>query len=204
MKSPHPPTLGGLLRALRARNQWTLKQLSELSGIPLSTLSKIEHDRLSLNYERLVQLSQRLNLSMGELFSAPLPAERGVTARRSIGRLRDAPHVGGRNYDAYLLCAELRRKRMIPVLTRIHARSLQEFGELVRTPGEEFVYVLDGAVALHTEFYDPTVLRAGESSYIDSDMGHAYVLAEGCDSATVLAVAACDDEQPLLDALAAQ
>ncbi|MCA1595833.1 MAG: helix-turn-helix domain-containing protein, partial [Chloroflexi bacterium] len=35
------PTIGSLLRALRGRHGWTLKQMSERSGIPLSTLSKV-------------------------------------------------------------------------------------------------------------------------------------------------------------------
>ena len=55
--APHP-TIGGLLRSLRTRKGWTLKQMSEQSGIPLSTLSKVEHDRLTLTYDKLLQLSQ--------------------------------------------------------------------------------------------------------------------------------------------------
>jgi hypothetical protein len=34
----------------------------------------------------------------------------------------------------------------------------------------------------------------GESIYIDSNMGHAYVTAEGCDEATVLGVCSSTDE----------
>ena len=41
-------TLGALLRGVRNREGWTLKQMSEKSGIPVSTLSKVEHDRLTL------------------------------------------------------------------------------------------------------------------------------------------------------------
>ncbi|MBW8811771.1 MAG: helix-turn-helix transcriptional regulator [Lysobacter sp.] len=198
------PTIGGLLRSLRARNQWTLKQMSHHSGIPLSTLSKIEHDRLSLTYDKLLQLSQRLDISMSELFAEPpTPPRRTVTARRSIGRIRDAMRVTGKNYDSYYLCSELRRKRMTPVISHIRARNLKEFGGFVRRSGEEFVYVLEGAVALHTEYYDTTVLQTGEGSYIDSNMGQAYVLAEGCDAATVLAVCSSDDNEELLASLMA-
>ncbi len=46
MKTRHP-TLGSLLRALRARQGWTLKEMSERIDIPVSTLSKVEHDRSS-------------------------------------------------------------------------------------------------------------------------------------------------------------
>ena len=194
MKTRHA-TLGSLVRSLRARNGWTLKEMSERVDIPVSTLSKVEHDRLTLTYDKLQQLSQRLNMRMSELFSdAAEPNEPAVTARRSVGRLDDAVRVNTKNYDYYYLCTELRRKRMIPVYTHIRAKSVAEFGELVRHSGEEFIYVLDGAVEVHTEFYDPVVLHAGESIYIDSNMGHAYIAAEGCDEALVLAVCSSADE----------
>ena len=83
---------------------------------------------------------------------------------------------------------------MIPVLTRIRAKSVSEFGELVHHSGEEYIYVLEGRIEIHTEFYDPIVLEAGESIYIDSNMGHAYVAAEGCDEASVLGVCSSADE----------
>ena len=191
-----PPSLGGLLRALRARRGWTLKQMSDRTGIPVSTLSKVEHDRLTLTYDKLLQLSQRLNMRMSELFveedAAQEPA--AVTARRSIGSLEGAVEVSTPNYEYHYLCPELRRKRMIPVVARIRARSLEEFGDLVRHPGEEFVFVLSGRIAVHTEFYDPVTLGEGESIYLDSSMGHAYVAAEGCEEATVVAVNSAAEE----------
>ena len=65
------PTLGSLLHALRLRKGWTLKEMSERTGIPVSTLSKVEHDRLTLSYDKLVQLSQRLSIRISELFADP-------------------------------------------------------------------------------------------------------------------------------------
>src|SRR3546814_14598551 len=89
MTSQHP-TIGSLLRSLRARNGWTLKEMSERCGIPLSTLSKVEHDRLTLTYDKLLQISQRLNIRMSELFAEQGEAsEPAVTARRSIGRIEE-------------------------------------------------------------------------------------------------------------------
>jgi len=196
MKTRHP-TLGSLLRGVRARNGWTLREMSERTEIPISTLSKVEHDRLTLTYDKLLQVSQRLNIPLSELFAeaAVGPADAGpaVTARRSIGVVADAVRVNTRNYDYYYMCPELRRKRMIPIFTRIRAKSLEEFGELVRHPGEEYIYVLEGSIAVHTEFYDPVVLKSGESIYVDSNMGHAYV-ASGCDEAKVLGICSSADD----------
>ncbi|MFL9842267.1 XRE family transcriptional regulator [Sphingomonas sp. ST-64] len=193
------PTLGSFLRRLRSQEGWTLKQMSERTGIPVSTLSKIEHNRLTLSYDKLLQLAQRLGLRMSELFAES--AEPGdqqqqpVTARRSVGKIDRAVRVETANYDYFYMNTELRRKRMIPIITKIRARTVEEFGELVRHSGEEFIYVLEGAIEVHTEFYDPVVLHEGESIYIDSNMGHAYIAAEGCDEATVLGVCSSAEER---------
>lgn len=192
------PTLGGLLRSIRSRQGWTLKQMSEKTGIPVSTLSKVEHDRLTLTYDKLYELSRKLGLRMSELFAelsdeVALP----VTARRSLGNLQNAIRIETPNYDYHYLCSELRRKRMIPVIAKIRARSSKQFGEFVHHSGEEFTYVLKGRVVLTTEFYDPVTLEAGESIYFDSSMGHAYLTAVGCDEAEVLTVMSSADEEEM-------
>ena len=188
------PTLGQIIRELRARKGWTLKEMSEQSGIPVSTLSKVENGRLTLTYDKLQQMSQRLKIRMSDLFAAADPQVESITARRSIGRIDDSVRVNTPNYDYYYLCPELRRKRMIPIVTRISAKSLDQFGELVRHSGEEYIHVLEGSIVVHTEFYDPVALRAGEGIYIDSNMGHAYVAGEDCEEAVVLGVCSSSDE----------
>lgn len=183
------------MRALRAHNGWTLREMSDRSGIPVSTLSKVEHDRLTLTYDKLQQLSQRLGIRMSDLFAETSDtAETAVTARRSLGRLDRAIQVTTPNYDYHYLCPELRRKRMIPILTNIRAKTAEEFGDLVRHSGEEYIYVISGRIEVHTEFYDPVVLEEGESIYLDSQMGHAYVVGEGCEEATVLGICSSADE----------
>lgn len=192
------PTLGALIRGLRSRQGWTLKEMSVKSGIPVSTLSKVEHGQLTLSYDKLYQLSNKLGLRMSELFAEQdADVEPAVTARRSIGDMSTAVRVETPNYDYHYLCAELRRKRMIPVITRIRAKSVKEFGQLVHHTGEEFTYVLKGAVVLHSEFYDPVVLQEGQSIYFDSSMGHAYLTPDGCDEAEVLSVMSSADEEQM-------
>jgi transcriptional regulator with XRE-family HTH domain len=189
------PTLGDVIRRLRARRGWTLREMSERTDIPVSTLSKVEHDRLTLSYDKLVQLSQKLDIRIADLFTEAAPTtDSPVTGRRSIGRIADAVRVETPNYDYYYLCTELRQKRMVPILTRIRAKSLEEFGDLVSHSGEEYIHVLEGTIVVHSEFYDPVTLKTGEAIYIDSNMGHAYVAAEDCEEALVLGVCASSDE----------
>src|SRR6201989_2489804 len=82
-------TLGALIRRVRQKNGWTLRQMSEKVGIPLSTLAKVEADKLSLTYDKLQQFTSRLGMSMTEFLgqadvSAVEAAPRVVTARRSV------------------------------------------------------------------------------------------------------------------------
>lgn len=195
-------TLGAVIRQLRDSNGWTLREMSERTGIPVSTLSKVEHNRLTLTYDKLQELSVRLNIRMSDLFaeSDAAPEAAPVTARRSIGTRENAFRVQTANYDYYYLCTELRRKRMIPNITTIRARTLEEFGELVHHGGEEFIFVIKGSIVVHTEFYDPVTLEQGQSIYIDSNMGHAYLAAPDCEEAVTLAVMSSGDDD-LMDSL---
>ena len=93
------PTLGRILKELRSHRNWTLREMSERSGIPVSTLSKVENDRLTLTYDKLLQLSENLQIPISELFAETEPADESVTARRSIGRMAEAVRVTTPNYD---------------------------------------------------------------------------------------------------------
>lgn len=188
-------TLGAVITDLRTRNGWTLKEMSQRCGIPVSTLSKVEHDRLSLTYDKLVQLSERLNISIADLFvQSESSSPTAIMGRRSVGTIDSAVRVDTSNYEYYYLCTELRQKRMVPVVTRIHAQTIEEFGQLVRHSGEEFIYVVEGAIIVHAEFYDPIELKAGESIYIDSGMGHAYVCAPGFKETLTIGVMSSAEE----------
>lgn len=184
------------MRALRARYGLTLKEMAERTGIPFSTLSKVEHDRLTLTYDKLQMISEKLNIRMAELFAEPDDQGAAIAnSRRSVGRLADAIAITTPNYDYFYLSPELRQKDMIPIWTRVKARSLAEFGPLVRHEGQEFLYVLQGSIDVHTEFYGPVTLAAGESVYIDSRMAHGYTASAGCEEALVICVCSSTQEE---------
>lgn len=188
-------TLGSLVGAIRRNRGWTLKQMSEVVGIPLSTLAKVESDKLSFSYDKIQMVAYRLGMSMADFFGQSETGERGakmVTARRSLTGRGNSVSVETPNYHYAYLCSDLRHKRMVPIITELKARSLKEFGEPVSHPGEEFIYVLEGEIQVHLEFYTPTVLKQGQGIYIDSEMKHRYILND-CDRAVVLAVCAGDD-----------
>lgn len=171
------------LRALRAEKGWKIADVARMTGLAISTISKVENGRMSLTYDKLMQLAHGLSLDLADLLKpsgAPVSSmPTMVTARRSIARKGEEFHIAARSYDYWYLNTDLARKAITPILGEARAKTIGEFGELLRHAGEEFVYVLEGSLIVHTEFYNPARLEEGDSVYIDSTMGHAYLVAEG-------------------------
>ncbi|MFY3137883.1 helix-turn-helix domain-containing protein [Achromobacter xylosoxidans] len=173
MQGNKQSVLAQRLRALRQARDWTLKQAALATGVSASALSKIENGLLSPTYDNLIKIAAGLELDVAELFTAS-DAHMG-TGRRSLSRQGEGRQYETPYYDHRLLCTALSHKRMMPFHTRVKARSFDEFQDWSRHGGEEFVYVLEGEVELYTEFYEPARLKAGESFYIDSRMGHRVI-----------------------------
>lgn len=185
------PNLGRHLRSLRKERGLSLDQLSERSGISKASLSKVENDKMSLTYANLQKLSDGLGVEVAELFFTPSGEAPGrpLDARRSIDR-GDAPATLSTSHYVYTyLHTDLLRRAMTPFRMVLQARTIEEFGELIRHPGEEFIVVLDGTVEVHTDHYAPLRLNRGDSFYFDSMMGHAY-LSVGETLATIICVCA--------------
>jgi transcriptional regulator with XRE-family HTH domain len=202
-KSPAPDAKpGGALRALRTARGWTLAEVAQRTGLPISSLSKIENDRMSLSYDKLTRLCAGLEIDIAELFAADTAsaAPKGVAGRRSITRAGEGRAIDTSNYRHLYPAADLLNKRFVPIIAEPRARSLAEFGELIRHPGEEYACVMEGVVELHTDLYAPVRLEAGDSIYFDSSMGHAYI-AVGRGTCRVLSVCS-DNETQLIEAMA--
>ena len=178
-----------------------------MTGLSISALSKTERNQLSLTYDKLIQLSQGLRVDITTFFEEA-PGQAGTQSagpvatpagRRSINRRDDGLLIKTPNYEYVYLSTELLNKKFVPIIADIQARSLEEFGPLVAHEGEEFTYVLEGTVEVHTEHYAPAELKAGESIYFDSGMAHAYI-AKGEAPCRVMSVCS-SPEAALLDSL---
>ncbi len=175
MTRAQPSAIGARIRQLRRARHWTLKRLSEATQIPLSTLSKVETGGISLNIEKLLKVCAALGVDVMQLVAAGEgPAamrETGavVTGRRSLTLKGQARRVETDKSVYEHHASDFLRRKLQPSVLEVKAGHTPE---LIRHQGEEFIYVLQGAVEFISEFYEPTVLRAGESIYIDSSMAH--------------------------------
>ena len=193
--------LGASLRELRKQRGLTLAEASARCGLPLSTLSKIENNRMSVSYDKMVRIARALEVDIAQLFSSEPTVATSVGpvpgGRRSITRAGEGYAVETSNYAHLYPAADLLNKRIVPIVAEVRARSLAEFGELVRHSGEEYAYVLEGTVELHTDLYAPARLEVGDSIYFDSGMAHAYI-AIGSGPCRILSICSAE-AQHLLD-----
>ncbi|MDJ0656992.1 MAG: XRE family transcriptional regulator [Xanthomonadales bacterium] len=198
-----PAQLGTALRGLRQSHGWKLRDVAARSGLSVSTLSKVERGQLSLTYDRLIQLAEGLEVDISTLFSGPhSSATSGAAGRRSVTRHGEPDIVETDNYRHFYPNTDLLRRPFVPIVAEMKARTLDEFGPLVRHSGEEFTYVLEGTVIVHTEHYAPTTLEVGDSIHIDSNMGHAYLA--GCSGPCRVLSVCSATETAISDALANQ
>lgn len=185
---------GDKIRALRKREGLTLNEVSLRTGLAVSTLSKLEKGKVSLSYDKLMLLSKGLGVEVAQLLDST-PQGTGASSRggrRVVHRAGEGQLVETHSYRQLYLATELLNKQFTPLLGELKVRTIQEFfaefGDFIRHPGEEFALVLEGEVEFHTESYAPLRLKAGDSVYFDSEMGHAYL--KGTD-ATCRIVAIC-------------
>jgi len=177
-------------------------EVSRRTGYPVSTLSKIENDRVSLTYDKLARISAGLEVDFSQLFGAHEQEREAGGGRRSVARAGEGKLIESRNYIHVYPAAELLNKRLIPIVVDVRARSLEEFGELVRHAGEEYIFVLEGEVEVHTSVYAPVRLAAGDSIYLDSTMGHGYIAASD-QPCRILAICSGSESQ-MMQAVSAQ
>ena len=186
---PRSHDVGQALHRLRRENGWTLATVSEKTGVAVSTLSKIEKNQTSPNYDVLVRLCEGLEMNLAEFFQAgsgPMSAQ----GSRTVNRLGEGVRYESPHGEYLVLSGELAKKVMAPRLIRIPQGD--ETPSLVAShAGEEFFYVLRGAVKFFMEPYRSIVLKTGESVHFDARMPHATV-AEGDEEALVLVVSQTD------------
>ncbi|HEV2362915.1 MAG TPA: cupin domain-containing protein [Caulobacteraceae bacterium] len=176
MNAPARGEIGQQIRRRRRAHRMSLQQMSDATGLSISTLSKIENDLVELSYTRMIAISEALGVNLTELMTAAdVGVPSVVTGRRSITRAGEGALSEDDNYISSYLNTDISKKQMIPAIVTVKHRSLEEFGPMSRHKGEEFILVLSGEIELHTEYYNPVVLTEGESVYIDSTMPHAMI-----------------------------
>ncbi len=194
------PAPSRALRQARLAQGLSLRALSARAGLPYSTLSKLENGKMSLTYDKLIRLAQALNMDLKDIIADTVhPQSPVAVGRRSVTHSGEEMDADSERHVHHYPAADLLGKMMIPIIIDVQARSVEELGGLVRHAGEEYLYVLDGAMELHSDLYAPLRLGSGDSVYFDSGMAHGYVRVSS-EPCRVLAVCAGPGIQQLAGA----
>lgn len=171
--------IGILIRGLRKSLKLTLVEFSRRSGLPVSTLSRLETGKMGVSYEKLLRISAALEVDLISLFgrnTGVVQQSKGDTLKEPSSKQKSMTNqLETRNYVHIYSASSMLTKHFFPVVIEPKSSSLDEFGPLSKHSGEEFIFVLVGQVEVHTENYAPVFLVAGESMYIESQLAHAYL-----------------------------
>jgi transcriptional regulator with XRE-family HTH domain len=196
-----PPALdhrlvGGHLRQARKARGLTLMELSERSGIAVSTISKAERGDIALTYDKFAALAHSLELEFDAIFGRSRKPEAGAMKPSFTAagqqQIYDTP-----NYEYGMLAHNLTGKRMVPMRAHIHARAASDFPEYIRHSGEEFVFLLSGKLELRFENGKAFKLTPGDSLYFDSSVGHVYLSLSKEDAEVLVCCVDTDEHRPI-------
>jgi len=165
------------VQMLRKRKGWSVTEAARRSGISTSMLWKVENGQTSLTYQKLLQVAAAFEVPIGELFAVEasdvLPGGRRVIDRRGDAQVVD---FGGNLH--HFLATDIAKKHYFPVLVEV--RTSGDDGQLPEAHGgEEFAYVIEGAIEFVCEGYATTLLQKGDCVYFDATLKHRYVSVQG-------------------------
>jgi transcriptional regulator with XRE-family HTH domain len=167
--------VGERLRELRLGRKLTISRLTALSKVPGSTISKIENGQLQPSLVHAINLASALQENLGFLVEHFRDKPQPV----SIVRANDRDTI---NYpDMGLTLQDLSGHFSSGVLEArigILARDAHSGVGGMKHPGEEFCYVISGAIRyqIDGEIYD---LAAGEYLHFKSTIQHSWENAHG-------------------------
>ncbi|MBR0554428.1 helix-turn-helix transcriptional regulator [Ciceribacter sp. L1K23] len=157
---------------LRKERKLTLQECARLTGVAASTLSKIERRELSPTISTLQKIAEGLTVELTELITQTRPVY--APGRRAVSRAGEGKKHTSLSCANLLLCGDLKDKRMIPVRTRVTARSLDDYPVWARSDTEIFLWVVSGRMLLHSKVYEPLEMGPGDSVYYDGNGEHCW------------------------------
>ena len=188
--------IGERLRDLRREHGWTLVSVAERTGISVGTLSKLENGKTELNFTSVNKLAAGLGLRVTELTNP----QGSVSGQRTLTRADAGTVFETTDIDYEVLCSELSNSQQGYLRGRVKCSQHDDSVPWHSHKGQEFIYVLKGTLELHTEHYEPTLLKSGDSILFDSSMRHRY-LSKGRVPAEILITMSLEGYDHVADAM---
>jgi transcriptional regulator with XRE-family HTH domain len=181
-------TVGEKIKQIREMKKVSLEELSERSGMEISLVQKIEEDKNIPSLAPLIKIARALGVRLGTFLDdsdsfGPVVVRSGEYQKGV--RFTSQSNETREHLNFFSLAFDKAGRNMEPFIVDIEP-SLQSDYMLSTHEGEEFIYVLDGAIEINygKEIYK---LAKGDSIYLDSIVSH-NVHSSNNSSARILAV----------------
>jgi transcriptional regulator with XRE-family HTH domain len=160
--------IGAHIRKLRRHQDLTQQNVADACGFTKSLLSKIEGGKVVPPMSTLVKIAGALNANIADLLAEGARADSIFIP--SIGEAKPVPTESG--YEILPLAVEFKQKKMQPFIFTCRPEDLND--KVNSHPGEEFIFVLEGAMEFRVgeEIY---TMRPRDSIFFNSKNAHNIV-----------------------------
>lgn len=157
------------IQLVRERRGLSLNEASKLTGVAISTLSKIENGKMSPTFDVVTRIMKGLRISPAFLFKET--GEFAVDRPAAVDRRKEPIVISIPSADYEILCADSVPKDMFPTIVTLHSSAHHE---LVAYAGEEFIMVIEGELEIVFEGSENIRLEKNECLYFDSTLPHSF------------------------------
>ncbi|MDY6989035.1 MAG: XRE family transcriptional regulator [Thermodesulfobacteriota bacterium] len=187
-----PASVGHRVQMVRQEKGLTTEDVGQRTGLSPAYLDQIEADELSPPLGVLIRIAKALDMRLGRFISTgevkPFTVVR-KNERRIVSRYTSAQ--GNRyGYTYESLAPDKKDRHMEPFMITLVPSGAKK--ELSTHAGQEFIYVLEGAMEVILKDHKD-VLYPGDSIYYDSSVPH-LVRCHGDKETVILAVLYITDE----------
>ncbi len=166
-KEAHSPAIGDRLRGHRERAGLSQRALARRAGVPSSSVSLIENDKISPSVSSLKRLLDAIGISLSQFFSDNAPSENSTVFRSA-----EMPQLG-RGGVSYRQVGQNLHQRKIQMLFEEYAPGSSSGKAPLTHQGEEAGIVIEGLLELTVDG-ETTVLRPGDAYLFDSTRPHRF------------------------------
>jgi len=182
--------IGGKIKSIRESRNLTIDEVAERSGVNKEQIERIENDVELPSLAPLIKIARTLGVRLGTFLDdqtelGPVISRAKDIKERSTIRFTNESKVARKHMEYHSLSQDKAGRHMEPFLIDIEPG--QTDFALSSHEGEEFIYVLEGAIEV-VYGKDKYYLDEGDSIYYDSIVAHHVHARNEAEHARILGV----------------
>ena len=164
-------SIGDKIKSLRMKKKYTLKQLSEETGLSTGFLSQLERGMSSIAIDSLAKITEVLGVDLSSFFENTESPQKDIVKRSfDMPPTYVTPQILYYNH-----CGDNESHDLFPrVFHLMPFANADDALEMYSHEGEEFIYILEGIVTVYVGDMQ-YILYPGDSVHIRSNTEHNWM-----------------------------